>query len=348
MLKRQASRSWWFVLLVLGLLGVQAAPAQESTRRVHAGDAMPAFSLADAEGTSFAYDANHPGVLGLVVMKTGQDHFSRVVADLKKVTAQLRPGRPAAFDCVIVVSGPGAGEFVRAQTVETDSPVRVLLDPDFALWGRLGIIAAPTAIVVGADRQVQWTQAGYGYDFIPAFHAQMGKALGLDRDAEASVRVETLENASDRARLERHVQMGRMLAERGRLTSAIEEFRRARALDPNAIDVVLELGELLCRAGENQAAFDLAATTEAQAKTDPQRARILLIRGWAQRQMGQLDEAEALLSKAAELGPRSARTFYELGKVYQEKGDLEKAVSCYRQALARVFEEVETPAPRPQ
>ena len=106
----------------------------------------------------------------------------------------------------------------------------------------------------------------------------------------------TLANASNRARFERHAQMARSLAARGRFEMAIAEFKKAQALDPNAANVVLELGELLCRAGENAAALKMA--TEAEVKTDREKARQLMICGWARRRMGELDIARSLLSQS--------------------------------------------------
>lgn len=343
MLRGQWNRLWWSALLLAGLLQVRTVWSEDAARRIHAGDPMPAFSLADAAGKTFTYDPQRAPALGLVIMKVGQEHFARIVTDLKTVAEELRSsGRP--FDCVGVVSGPGSREFVLAQDAKGSGHFPLLLDPDFVLWGKLAIIAAPTAVVVGADHKVRWTEAGYGYDFIPAFHSQLGKAIGLKGSADASVRVETLQNASDRARVDRHVQMGRMLAQRGRLPSAIEELRKALALDPNAVGAVIELGELLCQAGQSQAALDIVATAESKVKGDRWMARFLQVSGWARRQMGQLDAAETLLTKATGLDPSLARTFYELGKVYQEKGDDDKALACYRKALARVFGETEKPA----
>jgi len=69
----------------------------------------------------------------------------------------------------------------------------------------------------------------------------------------------------------------------------------------------------------------------------------MLVCAWAQRQMGDPNAAEPLLVKALALEPDSARILYELGKVYQAKGDAEKALSCYRKALAEVFGDAETP-----
>lgn len=340
-------RRWvWSTGLVLGFLIVGSLWGQGGLRRIDIGDTMPAFSLTTSDGKSFTYDANHAGVLGIVVLKTGQDHFSRIADDLETVVKELKThGKP--FDCVGVMSGPGAKESLQSLDPNGHTLFPVLLDPQYVLWGKLGVVAAPTVVVVGADRKVRWAKAGYGYDFIPSFHAQLAQALGItDRGADASVHVETLENTSTRARQERHAQMARSLAKRGRLELAIDEFKKAQSLDPNAVDVVLELGELLCRTGQNEAALKTAS--EAKIKTDREKARTLLISGWARRQMGELDTAQALLSQSLELDPRSPRALYELGKVLQTQGKVEQAVAYYRRALAEVFEEPEkaTASPR--
>jgi len=193
-------------------------------------------------------------------------------------------------------------------------------------------------VVVGADHKVRWAKAGYGYNFIPSFHAQMAQALGITKaGSEEAASVAFLENTSSRARLERHVQMARSLAKRGRVDLAISEFKKAQALDPNAVDVVLELGELLCRAGENEAALKVAS--EAKVRTNLEKAHALLISGWARRQMGDLNTAQTLLTQSLEFDPQSPRTLYELGQVFQAGGDLEKAAANYRKALALLFDE---------
>lgn len=332
-----------FVTFVVLFSAAGSLMGQEGLNRIRAGDAMPAFFLVTSSGQSFAYDANHARVLGLVVLKTGQDHFVRIADDLEAVAKELKKG-DKPFDCVGVMSGPNAKDSLQTLDPNGHASFPVLLDPQFELWGKLGVIAAPTAVVVGADGKVRWAKAGYGYDFIPTFRAELSRSLGLATGgADASVRVEILENRSSRARFQRHAQMARSLARRGRLELAITEFKKAQALDPNAVDVVFELGELLCRTGESQAALELAA--EAKAGTDREKARFLLISGWARRQVGELDTARALLVQSLELDPKSARALYELGQVFQAGGDIDKAATYYRRALSLVFQDPERAAP---
>ena len=337
MATQRYKRGVWCATLIAGFVVTGLLAGQGVPRRIRSGATMPALSLTTVDGRRFAYDPNGAKVLGVVLLKTGQDHFSRIADDLETVVRQLRAsGKP--FDCVGVMSGPGARDSLRALDPEGHALLPVLLDPDFAVWGQLGVIAAPTAMVVGTDGKVRWTKAGYGYDFIPSFRAQLEQALGIaGRETDASAGVKTLENASSRARFQRHVQMARSLATRGRLNLAIEEFKKAQSLDPNAAEPVLELGELLCRSGENEAAVKLAS--EAVAKTDREKARVLLISGWARHQMGDVEAAESLLSQSLGLDPKSPRTLYELGKVFQAKGAIEQAAAHYRRALAQMFDE---------
>jgi len=330
------------VLLVLAYWITCPLSAQESLRRIRTGETMPAFSLTEVSGKGFTYDPSQERVLGIVVLKAGQSQFPRLMNDLETLVKDLR-SKGKAFDCVGVMSGPGAREYLQTQDPNGRTSLPVLLDPEFELWGKLGVIAAPTALVVGTDQKVRWAKAGLGYDFIPGFHAQLAQALGLKTGAQGAISVQTLKNASNRARRERHVRMARTLAEKERFELAVSELEKARMLDPNATDVAFELAELLCRTGKSARALQIAK--EVKADTRPDSARVLLISGWARRQMGELDAAEALLSKAIGLDPRSARILYELGKVYQAKGDFEKAVVYYRRALARLFEETEKTPP---
>jgi thioredoxin-like negative regulator of GroEL len=327
------------MIAVLGACLASASPA-EGLRRIQVGEVMPAFSLTDTTGRVFRYPHEPARVLGIIVVQGGQSNVGRIMADVQALVQELR-SKSTAFDFLGVVSGPGGGESIQTLGLGSAASFPVVADPNFAFWGKLGVIAAPTAVVIGTDARVQWIRAGYGYDFIPGLHAQLKKALGLAGAAAASVQVEVLENASDRARRDRRIQLARTLARKGRLEAAIEELQKLYAADPNETDVAFELAQMQCRAGKNEAA--LATLAAAKTRTDQDRVRALWIGGWARRQMKQFDAAESLLTKALDVDPRSVRVLYELGKVCEAAGHPEKALAHYRRALAELFDE--TPSP---
>jgi Flp pilus assembly protein TadD len=131
--------------------------------------------------------------------------------------------------------------------------------------------------------------------------------------------------------------MARMLEQKGRLESALAELRKAQELDPNAVEVAIDTGELLCRSEQSEAALEAVAKIKTTNKVE--KASQLVVSGWAKRQMGDLDTAEKLLLEATRLNPQSSRGFFELGKTYHTKGEFERAMQAYYKALALVFSE---------
>ena len=339
----QRNRTGWWPLALIFLAGTgPALSGQDGLRQWHVGDVMPEFSLSDPNGPAFKYEHGQARVLGVIVLQAGQTHLDRLLTDVEGLIQKLH-AQGAKFDCIGVMSGPGAGGALRSRDAEAREAFPVLADPNFAFWGKLGVIAAPTAIVVGADHKIQWIKAGYGYDFVAGFHAQLTKVLGLGGGADATVRVETLENTSTRARRDTRIQLARMYARKGRPELAIEELEKLRRLDPNAVEITLELGEVLCRAGRNEEALKLASGIKAEAPAD--KARVLMISAWAKRQLGDTNAAESFLTKALELAPKSPRILYEFGKVHQARGDRDKALDCFRRALAELFGDADAGGP---
>ena len=210
------------------------------------------------------------------------------------------------------------------------------MDSEYKLWGKLGIIATPTVVISDTNDKVICVKAGYGYDFVPMVRAYVNQALGLAQKTtpEDASRVKTVSNSTIAARIKRHLQMAKMLEQKDRLEPAIAEIQKARELDPNSPEAALELGELFCRAGRSKSALDITESLRVTSRLD--KARLLLISGWAKRQMGELDTAEKNLLEATTLDPKSARALFELGKIYQAKQQNDKAMETYNKALTRM------------
>ena len=127
------------------------------------------------------------------------------------------------------------------------------------------------------------------------------------------------------------------LAGKGRVISAIEQAKMAYEIDPNSSDVALELGELLCRAGQAQKAIKLVSAASVQNHRD--KARIDLTLGWANSQMGRLEEAETFLKEGIRQDATLHRLYFELGRVHQQRNDSEKAMQAYFRALKLIYGE---------
>ncbi len=196
-------------------------------------------------------------------------------------------------------------------------------------------------IISDPNDTVACVKAGYAYDFFPFICTHLNRTLGIDQDIsmEDVGKVKTPTINTSAARAMRHLQMAKMMKKNGRLESAIQQVQKAHRLHPNCLEVTLELGELLCQKGRGKTALEVIGQVEGSSQLE--KARISLLLGWAMRQTNQLDAAEKLLVEATTRNPKSSRGFFELGKIYQARGQFEKAMVSYRKALAKLFGEAE-------
>lgn len=127
---------------------------------------------------------------------------------------------------------------------------------------------------------------------------------------------------------------GRATAEspRNSLNEAIDRARQKIAADPSSEKAQVELGNLLLKNGdlaEAAKAFDQALALNARYHDAMTGKGIVLAR------MGKEQEAEEMLQKALVLNPNPVRTHYELGLLYEKRGDFDKAIAEYKQGLEK-------------
>ena len=338
-MKCKTSFSIIFVVLIYSILPVRTAVC--NGRRIGIGTKIPEFSTSDVSGKTFAYKHGSSKVLVAVFLSSNQKQSTQAAADIERIISKLR-SQVKRLSIVVAVDDPNNQTFVRSDPngSEPNEPavvVNVVVDTERKLWGKFGIIATPTVIISDTNDTVLWVKAGHGYDFAPVIQARLNQALGITQEINPNEagRVRTVINATVAARVKRHLQMAKMLQEKGRIKSAITQMKQARELDPNSVELALETANLLCTIGQSTSALELLDGIEARGNIE--KSKLLMIIGWAKRQMKNFDEAEKYLLEATKLNPKSGRAFFELGQIYQAKGDFEKAMLTYYQALTLVF-----------
>jgi tetratricopeptide (TPR) repeat protein len=327
----------YVILVVIVCLFLSRQIIKGSTRRIGIGNKMPEFSASDTSGKVFDYKHGVGKLLMVVFLSANQKNSAQAAADIKGIVRKLA-SQAERLNVVVAIDDPNSQNFFRSDPNESVVGVHVIADIEYKLWGKFGIIATPTVIISDMNDIVLWVKAGHSYDFAPVIRARLNQALGIAQeiDPNEASQVKTVTNATVAARIKRHLQMAKMLQAKGRIESAINEVSKAKELDPNSLEVALELGELFCRVGKNEAALKIVGRMKATKQLD--KARLLRISGWAKRQMGDLETAEKYLLEATKLDAKSARGFFELGQVYQAKGDRDKAIAAYYRALTLVFD----------
>jgi tetratricopeptide (TPR) repeat protein len=139
-------------------------------------------------------------------------------------------------------------------------------------------------------------------------------------------------------RADLHYNLGVLYEGEGRVDKAVSELKKAVEQDPKLTAAWVKIGDLhLARQDWQEAIRDY----EMAISQNPELAKSLkdkLFRAHSQmalslHEQGGLDRAEAHYLEALSLRGNEAALLYNLGNLYREKGDLEKAEEAYRSSL---------------
>jgi len=128
------------------------------------------------------------------------------------------------------------------------------------------------------------------------------------------------------------VQQSADQASQASLDEAINLARQKITADPSSVQEQVSLGFLLLKKGalaEAQKVFDDALALNKSYHDALTGKGIVLAR------MGKDQEAEELLQKALILNPNPVRTHYELGSLYEKRGDYTNAIAEYKKGIEK-------------
>jgi tetratricopeptide (TPR) repeat protein len=328
------------VAVVIGsVCSTGLSAATSSARRIAEGATTPEFSAVDIAGKPFTYTRSSAKVLLLTFLSPSQKRSQEALEDILETLSDIPADKLPSLQIAFVMQNVDNQEFITSIRKEAPSLVQIIGDEQYKIWGKFGVIATPTVLISDPQGKVLCVKPGHAYDFAPVVKSKLFQALDIPYDVspdDAST-VRTVTNSTVSAKAKRHLQMAKLLLGKGRVESAIEQAQMAYKIDPNSAEVAVKLGELLCQAGQAQEAIKLVSTLSGQGNRD--KARINLVRGWAQRQLGQLKAAEKSLQEGIKQNPKSPRLRFELGRIYQKRNNSEKAMQAYFQSLQLIYGE---------
>ncbi|WP_169309088.1 tetratricopeptide repeat protein [Desulforhopalus sp. IMCC35007] len=121
------------------------------------------------------------------------------------------------------------------------------------------------------------------------------------------------------------------LAYAGKVDEALAAIRQCIKKSPSRAKAHIVLGYLLLDNGDLQqamASFEKALELQPMSSTAKTGKGIVLAR------TGAYAAAESILQEALKLNPDPARTYYELGLLYQQGGDAKKALTAFKEGIA--------------
>lgn len=309
--------------------------AQEDLRNVKQGEMVPEYQLTTMTGAVVDSAQSKGHVVVLIYLSAEQRSSERAVSDANQIVRELdREDVELVFltaDWIRRAYFEGLWEQVGVQAP-------LAFDAERKLYGQLGLIVFPTSIVVDREGRLSHVIPTRPSNYRQRLDAYLRHTLGLidDEQLAEQLKARTFDTGSPKSVASRHRAAARLLREKGLLESAEQELAEALKLDAENVDIRLDMANLHLLMGKIEAAKE---TIDAVIKEEPKHRRAMLLRGIALYKMDMLDEAQAALQETLLLNPDPARTHFYLGQVYEKKGEKDKAIEHYREALLRLLDE---------
>jgi tetratricopeptide (TPR) repeat protein len=169
-------------------------------------------------------------------------------------------------------------------------------------------------------------------NYVPALIGMAGVAQSQGNTAQVEQYLQRAERASPKSPA---VQLawGRHYLRNDRVGEAEKAFLKARALAPQTIPPLLELGEIYLRTpGRSD---DAVRMYRAAVELDSNNRYAQYGLGVALAATGKRAEAISALEKAAELTPKDPAPFRAIGRLYLEAGELDRALAAFDRGLER-------------
>lgn len=157
---------------------------------------------------------------------------------------------------------------------------------------------------------------------------ELRRAIKLNpANAEALFNIKTI-----RTRLE-HFHAGKIYSRMGQRREAIDEFRKAIAIDPRFIEARHRLGAELLLAGDPAGALKELDRAESASPDYRKMFEIWYEQGIALRALGRTEEALRKFERTAEARPAFAAAHNEIGVILMERGEFDAAVARFVRAI---------------
>ena len=337
-MKQSFSRQIIFrISLLLPVIVLAIPQPAHAVRNLKIGDHLPSFSLPRADGIIDVCSSEQLiGQPSAIIFWRPDHKFSMgALRDLEEVTQDIDPLK---FKVLAVDAKLSTIQDVRKALADETISFPVVLDPQRELYEKVGLIVSPTTLLFDKQGILQFVVASHARDFSQTVKARLRFLLGeIDEQAMNEQLKPTNQRIEpDVASAWRMYNLGIQLQAEGKIDEAASMFEKAVAKHQPLAEAHSALGFLRFKAGDPNSA---SVQFQTALKHNPSLPQAQLGWGMILARSGDDQKAEQILLPLMNQASIGARTRYELGRIYAARGERDKALTYFQDALALIFPE---------
>lgn len=327
------------MMLLLACLALAAlspgAARGDSLRNVEVGEEVPPFTLRTLDNQSISSREMRGEIVVLVYMSAEQRSSESAAATAAKVVGNM-VGEDVRL--LLVTADVTKTEYFREWRDRAGVHQPLGLDLKRELYGGLGLIVLPTTVVIDEEGRLAHVISSYKTNYEHVLQSYVMHTLDdlTDAQLEERLEAETYERGRPEDKIARHRAAAELMRQNGLPGDAESELKAALRIEPGHAGAMLDMAYLYVTTNRVDQAAEIVKRV---LEEEPQHRRGKLLRGIVLYHQDKLDEAQALLKEVLLLNPDPIFTHYYLGLIAEKKGENEKAVEHYHEALKRMLRE---------
>jgi len=337
-MKQLFARQIHFRISLLLTVLVMAVPQPAyAVRNLKIGDRLPGFYLPRADETAGLYPSEQLIGQPAVIIFWRPDH--KLSADaLRDLEAVAQDIGPVKFKILAVDAKLSSVQDVQKALAGENFSFPVVLDPQRELYEKVGLIVSPTTLLFDAQGILRFVVASHARQFRQSVKARLRFLLGeIDQQTmNEQIKPTNYHVKPDVAAAWRMYNLGIQLQAEGKIDEAASMFEKAVAKHPPLAEAHCALGYLKFKAGDLNGAGERFGAALKYNQNLPQAQ---LGRGMILARTGDDQKAEQILLPLVGQKSIAARVRYELGRIYAARGERDKALTFFQDALALIFPE---------
>jgi len=323
-------------LLLSVIVTVFSNPAL-AVRNLEIGDSLPNFFLPRADGTVGMFESSQLTGQPAIMIFCRPDHQLSLDAlrDLEAVASQVGLSR---FRLLAVDTKLSTAQEIQAAFGNEEFSFPIVLDPQRALYKEVGLIVSPTTLLFDANGALRFVIASHPRQFRQVIQARLSYLLGEidEQTMNKQIHPSVKKIEADMTAAWHLYNLGKKLQNEGKTEQAMSTFEKAVSRYPSLVEGHCSLGFLKFSAGDLDSAaehFDAALKQNPTFPSAQLGSAIVLAR------TGEDRKAEQMLLPLVGQPALDGRVRYELGRIYIARGEREKALKFFQDALASIFPE---------
>lgn len=295
-------------------------------RNIKEGDPIIDFSLKDLAGRTHSTARLKGKTILIIYWRVGQDRSHQALKELKLLSEKISD---QPLQILAITKDVDKLSEIKSLKKSLELPFPVLLDSDAEVYSGFGIFVFPSTALVDGKGIHRFHYGGFRPDYQEEIFGQVRLQLGLITEeklkAEKEKKFPTL--TKDQKKAINHINLGRILRNRGLDEKAVLEAQKAVDLDQNNWEGRTLLGFCLLDQNEvDQALQHFQKAVYLNSRSSD--AKIGL--GTAYRMKGETQKALEILQSGLDLCPNSAVILLELGEIYESLGKTQEALKYYK------------------